>query len=909
MSRHTNIVDIPDLDAQFGRLRSMKSMAINTMHHRVQSTNMLFPSNVDPMAQVPRNGLRVAPTEARAARAANPFDISSQWAAQQQLDLSEQDIPARLMQPGSMDASANISFIQQSYTPEQLQRAQTNARGLQAGFEILPMFGDKPPQSSRSSPRLGFSSTAGDSSHYSLGFGFDTSGHYSYKPDVAGVVIDAGVDESMAEWEQELFRSYRKMKYYGEEEHSKEKTIEIVTKFTAAARGAYEKLETAAHSDAVSQGFKLFFRSIKSFEHLTRMGFKNLDKILDGQTPTSIVPIYSVLHVAYAISQTTSENLPQLTDAPSVAAFREDAQTYWKKCLQGGSNSLGFSEQHVFEELLAVMTQEIDAALEWISTRTCLTTWTNVEEDEEESASFNYVLQQSRQPSIVESEHAQSDIFNNSNPLDPSLGNLPTQALPPERRRSVSPWGAVVQGSTFSHLISFLESLDSLGTMFNNLSFGSSHNENHHVTKQRPSCKPPTMQDFKSLIVRGVIGQIWKAKRFNWVGHIMRAAINMVQLGVIQYLRDFENYVLGLTKYCEETPKRLEFTCNFLQICERLAPMFIDLSTRADQTPYSSEYTNVRLTEELQLFRQKQIAEAPYAYMSIPSADMGMPMNTPDMMQLDPSIGSNLGQAGMDNMGMMNSWDGYGSVSYPEYSTMPMTWNTDLSSLSESMDSTETEDTSYQYNTPTPPSTTWMDHAGLDAMANFQFPKKPVEPTQKFLFELKAGEVFPISERFAAFNYSRRHSEADCSFRTSSASPASTSSNGVQRRQSTPLTTVSETSSKPVDIGSHRTTRIRKSSRGNRPAEGRVFICDHPGCGAEIRGSKSTMSNSNLLRHKRSAHPETESWPDVMCEIAGCTATYRGSRGRENLKTHMKNKHKLVFEAQRRRQSIMSDIE
>ncbi|KAF3928658.1 hypothetical protein AA313_de0208522 [Arthrobotrys entomopaga] len=922
MARHSNLVDIPDLNAQFGRLQAINPAANNGMHHRVQSTNMLFPSNVDPMAQVPRNGLRVAPTEARAARAANPFEMSSQWAAQQQLEFSQQALQSGMMQMGSMDGAANASFLHQSYTAEQLERAQTNARGLQAGFEILPMFGDKPPQSSKSSPRLGFNGISGESSHYSLGFGFDTSGHYSYKPDVGRVVVDTDVDESMAEWEQELFQSYRKMKYYGEEEHSKEKTVEIVTKFTTAARGAYQKLEAAAKSDTVSQGFKVFFKSIRSFENLTRLGFKNLDNVLDGQTPTSLVPIYSVLHVAYAISQTTSDYLPQLSEAPSAATFREDAQTYWKKCLQGGNNSLGFSEQHVFDELLAVMTQEIDAALEWISSRTCLTAWTTVEEEDDESSVYSYVLQQRRASENPKSECSPLDSYNDNDGFGHGIYNNVRKALPPEhrRRRSRSPWKAVVEGPTFSHIISFLESLDSLGSMFNNLCGATSHPDTQQVIKKRrSSCKPPIMQDFKSLILRGVIGQVWTAKKFNWVGHIMRAAINMVQFGVIQYLRDFENYVLNLTKYCDETTKRLEFTCSFLQICEQLSPMFIDLSTRANQTPYSTEYTNFRLTQEFQLIRQRQLSESPFSFMGMPTLDLNLDMqdsmNGPDMVTLDAGMGDGLTQGAVDGLSTtLQTWDAYDPFSYTDYSSLPLGWNTDLSSVSESMDSTEIEDTTYQFNPPTPdpPSaTSWMGQTGVDMMANFQFPKR-TEPSQKFLFELKAGEVFPISQRFAAFNNSRRHSEADCSFRSSSNSPGSSGSLGPRRRQSTPLTTVSEMAGADLLAERARPTRLRKPSRGGRPAEGRVFICDHPGCGAEIRGSKSTMSNSNLLRHKRSAHPDpedNEGWPDMVCEIPGCTATYRGSRGRENLKTHMKNKHNMVIETKKRKKSDASDME
>ena len=82
-----------------------------------------------------------------------------------------------------------------------------------------------------------------------------------------------------------------------------------------------------------------------------------------------------------------------------------------------------------------------------------------------------------------------------------------------------------------------------------------------------------------------------------------------------------------------------------------------------------------------------------------------------------------------------------------------------------------------------------------------------------------------------------------------------------------------------------------------------AYICDEPGCSEVICGSKRTKSRSNLHRHKRTAHPEKNGpYREFQCERASCKARYRGARAKENLRTHMRTKHGVVFERKDRRE-------
>ncbi|KAJ6255907.1 hypothetical protein Dda_9366 [Drechslerella dactyloides] len=909
----------------FGRKQQRSLSQGHPHHHRVQSTNMLFPSNVDPMAQLSRNGIRVAPTEARAAAlaASSPFNMNVPWAQQQlmQMKAQQQQQMQRMIQVGQqvqMDtdagvdgninntdninrtngarrASSSVLHQQQQpvmHTPEEFQRARLNARGLHAGVNLLPMFGDKPPQSSRSgSPRLGsgYGSDASSGmtppSHYNLGFGFAETTHYSYKPDTARLRVDEDVDDSMDEWEKELFQSYRKIKYYGEEQQSKERTVEIVTKFTAAARGAWNKLEQAAESGEVSDGFRKFFAAVGSFETLTRQGFKNLDLMLDGKPPTTLIPVYSLLHVAYAISQTTSDKVPQLPKPLSVAEFSLDAQTTWKQCLKTGVNSLGFSDRLVFDELLVLMTNEIDAALEWISTRTCMTNWTYFGDSEVQDDMNACTLP----PELSFTGTDTSTLWlgdspataNNTAVVLARSSSSRQAALPPERASRNMLWDAIVEGPAFAHVIKFLDSLGHLGTMFDRLC--GPPGDSLAGRQQLARLNIPPLRSFNELILNLIIGRIWKNANFTWVAHIMRAAINMVGIGAIETLRDFENYVVGISKFCEELPKRVHFLKAFVGICGKFAPAFDHRQVRAGQAPYSDDYVEIRCGELQSETRVRPNFTRPHTTpsdsitqhlindLNVQPWDMSQNWVADGQLFQGPSFQENC-------QDLSSGWGRVTAAPVDYFHATAMAKGTAV------VYPKNEDDDEHEYDDD-------------EDMMGYSQLQPQVVPDNYTLFSGATGDMHPrpghartpstgTANRFV-FPYSNFMQDTS----TNSAanfSPGTPKSNHSGK-------SASGHRSSPSWSMSDRSTPIRRAPRRNRPAEGREFTCDVPGCGARIRGSKYTRSNSNLLRHKRSAHPTiTEAMQEYWCEEVGCTARYTGARARENLKTHMKNKHGKV---------------
>ncbi|KAK6359212.1 hypothetical protein TWF696_000376 [Orbilia brochopaga] len=887
----------------FGRKQQRSLSQGHPHHHRVQSTNMLFPSNVDPMAQLSRNGIRVAPTEARAAAlaASSPFNLNVPWTQQQlmQMKAQQQHQMQRMIQAGQqvqmdVDASTNgnmnntdninrisnarrasSSAVPQQlpvmHTPEEFQRARLNARGLHAGVNLLPMFGDKPPQSSRSgSPRLGSgygsdtSSGMTPPSHYNLGFGFAETTHYSYKPDTARLRVDEDVDDSMDEWEKELFQSYRKMKYYGEEQQSKERTVEIVTKFTAAARGAWSKLEQAAQSDEVSDGFRKFFAAVGSYENLTRQGFRNLDLMLDGKPPTTLIPVYSLLHVAYAISQTASDKVPQLPKPLSVAEFSMDAQTTWKQCLKTGVNSLGFSDRLVFDELLVLMTNEIDAALEWISTRTCMTNWTYFEDLEVQDDMNACTLPP--ELSFTSTDTGSLWLANTTTAPAPTSAVVLARsssshpaALPPERGSRNMLWDAIIEGPAFAHVIKFLDSLGNLGTMFDRLC--GPPGDGLGGRQQLSRLNAPPLRSFNELILNLIIGRIWKNANFNWVAHIMRAAINMVGIGAIETLRDFENYVVGISKFCEELPKRLHFLKAFVGICGRFAPAFDHRQVRAGQAPYSDDYVESRCRELQGETRLRPAFTRPHT-----TAADSITQHLINGLNVQP-------------------WD------------MSQNWVAEGQLFQGPAFQENCQDLSSSWRVPNAP----VDYFQAGAMAKgATYHEDDEDDEHEYEDSEDMMDYSQLQPQVVPDNYPFNFASAANNIHIRQGGHARTPSTGTANSPGTPKSNHSGKSasghrSSPSWSMSDRSTPIRRAPRRNRPAEGREFTCDVPGCGARIRGSKYTRSNSNLLRHKRSAHPTmTEAMQEYWCEEVGCTARYTGARARENLKTHMKNKHGKV---------------
>ncbi|KAF3906844.1 hypothetical protein ABW21_db0202388 [Orbilia brochopaga] len=440
-------------------------------------------------------------------------------------------------------------------------------------------------------------------------------------------------------------------------------------------------------------------------------------------------------------------------------------------------------------------------------------------------------------------------------------------------------WGAIIEGPAFAHVIKFLDSLGNIGTMFDRLC--GLPGDGLAGRQQLTRLSVPPLRNFNELILNLIIGRIWKNANFNWVAHIMRAAINMVGIGAIETLRDFENYVVGISKFCDELPKRVHFLKTFVGICGRFASAFDHRAVRAGQVPYTTDYVESRCRELQGETRPRPAYTRPADSitqhlindLNLQPWDMSQNWVTDGQLFQGPSFHENC-------QDLSSNWSRVPNAPVEYFQAGNMAKST------ATVYREEDEDDEHEYDDEE------------DMMNYSQMQPQVIPNNYPYNFAGAAGDMHmrPAGHRRTPSTGTANRfvtpvaNLQQCIYSNSSIlfSPGSPKSNHSGK-------SASGHRSSPSWSMSDRSTPIRRAPRRHRPAEGREFTCDVPGCGARIRGSKYTRSNSNLLRHKRSAHPTmTEAMQEYWCEEVGCTARYTGARARENLKTHMKNKHGMV---------------
>ncbi|KAK6522962.1 hypothetical protein TWF281_002389 [Arthrobotrys megalospora] len=145
---------------------------------------------------------------------------------------------------------------------------------------------------------------------------------------------------------------------------SQHKVLHLYETFSEKASSAYEKLVGATRDpeNIASLDLKDFISSLVSVENVIEVGCSTLSDFLDQKVPTDLRSIYCMLHVSYAMSQsTTMPEHSHITDTE----FSESAAT-WKEWLPIVSDS-GVPEQDVFDELLRIMWSEMKGGLEIIT--------------------------------------------------------------------------------------------------------------------------------------------------------------------------------------------------------------------------------------------------------------------------------------------------------------------------------------------------------------------------------------------------------------------------------------------------------------------------------------------------------------------------------------------------------------
>lgn len=385
--------------------------------------------------------------------------------------------------------------------------------------------------------------------------------------------------------------------------------------------------------------------------------------------------------------------------------------------------------------------------------------------------------------------------------------------------------------------------------------------------------------------------------KYPWLVPCVKTALNMVILGAISTLRDFENYLIGLTKskripidQRERFVQKLLLCC--LTACTQGSTMFAGREISEGHEPYTRAYAWTRFRSE----KAKDFGDLKNVMLPVISQPKrSAPREQQSLPRLATMMGATSVKSALSEMRqqLMKAREERAAnepllppLNEPYFQGPSMfdTLMTDALGgmpMSNSDSSLPNLDWAFNNQAPLYSAQPVGDYlAGLSAIG-FEKQTYPLGPI------IVDGSPFGEMEwmQAADFNVEIPNFHDGSPHDTSSLNDSASISDGNHSSPHSPPS--------PGGTGDSARARRKRSQRRTRRAEGRVFICDVPGCGAEIRGSKYTMSNSNLLRHKRSAHPDSVDIKEqeYRCPMAGCTGRYRGARGRENLKTHRKQKH------------------
>ncbi|KAK6361395.1 hypothetical protein TWF730_005127 [Orbilia blumenaviensis] len=134
-------------------------------------------------------------------------------------------------------------------------------------------------------------------------------------------------------------------------------------RFHTSSLKALRKLQLGSSQKTASAQLREFVRDLGTVRDITKLGLESAQSFLDGNQPSQLKAAYSFLHVAYAISQagkgTANELEPQV--------FKEDLEVF-RSCLPSTSEEPDQpSQQDLFDEIKAIMWQELQEGLQWVS--------------------------------------------------------------------------------------------------------------------------------------------------------------------------------------------------------------------------------------------------------------------------------------------------------------------------------------------------------------------------------------------------------------------------------------------------------------------------------------------------------------------------------------------------------------
>ncbi|EPS41816.1 hypothetical protein H072_4224 [Dactylellina haptotyla CBS 200.50] len=350
---------------------------------------------------------------------------------------------------------------------------------------------------------------------------------------------------------------------------SRRRFRDVAQKFLAAANAPYKKLKQAAYSDGVSANFRRFCNNLGDLDDILETGFDALEKLLDGEIPSSLEETYSFLQVAYAMSQGFGDT-PDLDQPTFISGISIFLACVPGKCATEPEDGTG----DLFDEIVSVMWDELEDGVGW--------------------------AKQQDEGTVFEAEDMN---FNGES-------SRVTQRMERLKKPASSPtWKDLVTGTIFVHVVHFLKSLDDIGTIFfylcgtfcstiNSLATGFLSPSAHDSRKPGPDIPNPREMELRDYITEYILAPL-KRDRSSKMDDIARAAKYMLRAGPLTNLPDFEQYIIGLTKI-HHRPQRefLRSVKRILFLCQRCYYSLPSRCRRLNDMEYSDEYIESRIQDE-----------------------------------------------------------------------------------------------------------------------------------------------------------------------------------------------------------------------------------------------------------------------------------------------------------------------
>ncbi|EWC47264.1 hypothetical protein DRE_03383 [Drechslerella stenobrocha 248] len=687
------------------------------------------------------------------------------------------------------------------------------------------------------------------------------------------------------------------------EELSRAKLAVLNTRFLTAATKAYDKLLSGTTRPTASKEFREFVASLGSVEDIINVGMSVVDMILAEEVPRSLKMVYCFLHVAYAISQSESLSPEKANELEFQAGL-----SVLRSCLPAFAVIAGMpSDRDIFDEIVNVMWEELEYALQWIKT------W-----DGSEALNKAGYL-------VNEVEGLKDFMRNHCSPglegmamgmtIDPKLlsisagmeGTAPKMlSIKPSKPSPLSSWEDLVGCGIFAVILRFLQELKDTGIIFAYLCGGVCSSLASGF-KKRVKFKDRGPQALAKQLIPHLQLDVVKnldESQYGSVGTVTASALSMLDRGYISTIRDFENCLVDLVRVRRRTQEEFRaFVQAIVWHCTSCATFVPDnlwpLCKGEGDADYTLPYIDGRVNREVRWFMgrpsQRELGSAgenalAWRTKDITMGEADLPDPISDVADLDTP--AELPWPGAINGIKVSSPLNVGICAIGTLHPSPKPRN-----LVPEEDSPSSSTASS--NSPHNSESMWdCSPRGIPGSeTSFSNPNSTnITPDELFLNPNMRG-----ASRFGTdyFSYPRPLAVPRPTICERQPSPQSfapdipLSPMAETVRSPSPQPTMTSTSRGPQPTKSRKRKYLEGDGATSFPARrrkvttGTRLYCDVPGC------EEFASTTSNLSRHKRTKHGNTATREArYPCVNPGCDRVFYGPRGRGNLRTHIGKDHK-----------------